>query len=187
LEQSALFEVDGCQLVGVREFGREVGVSHTMVAKWINQGKLTAVDSSGKIRLEDGLAQIRAQGLGKFRETPAADDTEPIGELAKENIRLARAKANIYERNDQEEMLRLHRTEDIIAAFEPMVLATNARLEAIPAKVAPLLPGDTHRNMEILTKAIREAQQELSELNPAAVVAARRKRGAKIAEEARAE
>lgn len=181
MEQNALFKVDGCQLVGVREFAREVGASHTMVGKWIRQGKLNAVEPSGKIRLDEALAECRAQGLGKFREAPPDDNGEPKGELARENIRIARAKADMYEMNKQELLLQLHRTEDIITAFQPMVMNTIARLDAIPAQLAAILPGDKQLIMDSATKLIREVQQELSQMDPEAVVRARRRRGGKIA------
>jgi len=158
-----------------------------MVAKWIRTGKLHAVTTEGKIRFEEAVAQLQAQGLGKFKDPATAPATTVLNsELTDANIRIAKAKASMMERDEQEQRLDLHRTEDIISAFEPLVTATIARLDALPDILVPQLPGDPTQNRQIIVDALNEARKEIAEMTVSAVVKARKKRGGKIAQGAEA-
>lgn len=184
-----LFGEQSTQYLGIREFARLVNVSDGAIRKAIKLGRLTVEhDAKGRPRLPEEKALAEWQVYHpETAATENAGDREEKNELAVENIRLTRAKADKAELELAELREVLHHSDDIRAVWEPMLANFKARMLAIAPAVTPMIVGLTDKSKidEIISQKINEALTELSEYDPRKLhkAASRRRRKAPQSDE----
>jgi AcrR family transcriptional regulator len=186
LTQTKLFDDGSYHLVGLREFAREVGVSHTAIAKAFDRGELTEdCRQAGKIVYERALEQWRVKHPAGDDAPPAERSTAP-SEYSLEQTLLTRAKREKAELELAELRGFMHHADDVRAVMSDMLARFKARIRAIPAGVAPALAteSDPAAIMDILTRETNAALQELAEYDPDEFRKKSKRRAAIITEEA---
>lgn len=159
--------------VGVREFARQIGKSHTWVYKLLKEGKLPR-NEDGTLPVNEAFAAYDKLTRGKERqpEELSDDDNAPMSpKMAKaqnvtESFNKARAMEKTYQAKLKEIEFKLKQGDLVESAkvrqdAQATASALRARLMSIPVRVAGLCEGRTSREIEeILEGAIDDALKE---------------------------
>jgi len=173
------------ELVTATEFARRVGVSQQRVSQLVADGKLPTVPAA-RNRRKIPWAEGKATWDAERGITPAADPQPGADPLAppaqpkpdaeapyRATVAERFAKARADDKAHQAEIRRLHMEElkgtlvrlaDVKAEARELGTRIRVAIQAIPARVAPMLEGRTVHEIEaILDTATTEALQALSE------------------------
>ena len=171
--------------VSIREFGRQVGVSHVTVQKLIKAGTLPQ-DSDGTIPLEKGLQAYRAYKEaprdkgGRPRKGESPKQHKPIEEVDAEreqrseqavNMNAAMNKAKLADTTFKAKIRELEfkfkagellDKNEVAAEAQWLAEQVKSKLLAIPPRISSLCEGRIAREIEeIVTDAINQALAEL--------------------------
>lgn len=159
--------------VGVREFARQIGKSHTWVYKLIKAGKLPR-NEDGTLPVNEAFAAYDklTRGTESQPEELPDDDNAPMSpKMAKaQNVTEAFNKARAMEKTYQAKLKEIEfklKQGDLVESAkvrqdaQATASALRARLMSIPVRVAGLCEGRTSREIEeILEGAIDDALKE---------------------------
>ena len=159
--------------VGVREFARQIGKSHTWVYKLLKEGKLPR-NEDGTLPVNEAFAAYDKLTRGTERqpeELPDDDNAQMSPKMAKaQNVTEAFNKARAMEKTYQAKLKEIEfklKQGDLVESAkvrqdaQATASALRARLMSIPVRVAGLCEGRTSREIEeILEGAIDDALKE---------------------------
>ena len=155
--------------VGVREFARQIGKSHTWVYKLLKEGKLPR-NEDGTLPVNEAFAAYDklTRGTERQPEELPDDDNAPMSpKMAKaQNVTEAFNKARAMEKTYQAKLKEIELGDLVESAkvrqdAQATASALRARLMSIPVRVAGLCEGRTSREIEeILEGAIDDALKE---------------------------
>lgn len=189
---------EGCEVVGVREFGRLVGVSHAAIVDAINAGRLTAVvqtRNGRKLKRDEALLEWEACRSSRTPEGSSltGDLIEGVPEAfvsdsgltwaqekTKQDCLLARERRLLLDRELRELEGELHRADDVAAVWADLLVRFRAKCLGLPSTVAPIIAAipnpDAARIQAELEIHMREALSELANYDPRQIQAAAKKR-----------
>lgn len=163
--------------VGVREFAKKIGVSHTFVYKLIKEGVIPKHDN-GQVPLELGLKKYNEyyeknkDSVG--RKTRPVDAKAVLESSTPTGVSLALNKAKLAEKTYQARLKELDykaRTGELLdrekVENEAAWLAEQikSKLLAIPPRISSLCEGREARDIEaIISDAINDALKELQKV-----------------------
>lgn len=159
--------------VGVREFARQIGKSHTWVYKLLKEGKLPR-NEDGTLPVNEAFAAYDKLTRGtesQPEELPDYDNAPMSPKMAKaQNVTEAFNKARAMEKTYQAKLKEIEfklKQGDLVESAkvrqdaQATASALRARLMSIPVRVAGLCEGRTSREIEeILEGAIDDALKE---------------------------
>jgi len=166
--------IDDNALVSIRQCASLVGVSHTAIRRAIERGRITAIDeTSGKL-YRDAARQQWDNSHNNNDDDEADTETDYEGpksgswgvEYTKACTLLKREQRRKLSLERRELEGKLHRTEDVEAAWSEIVMSARAKLLALPAEIAGTLGVKLKRDrlavQEILEREIERVLTELS-------------------------
>jgi hypothetical protein len=172
------------ELIGIRAFAREVGVSHAAVQKAIDDGRITAV-----VRAPNGRKLIRTPALDQWRASRIPQNNNRFGELDSdleagdydefedipdpgegcvnwgERYTMERAlltekqKIKLTRELDEVEG-RLHRAEDVEAVWADVLIRFKTRTLGIPTTAVPRIASIAKLSRAQTTR-VKELLEEL--------------------------
>lgn len=135
---------------------RDMAVKHGL--PWQPGGKLVPVEA-----MDAAWAKLYRQGRVKTPAPEQEDDDQDTDDLEAAKLRRAIAQADIDEMKAAKLRGELVAVLDVEATWSRMAIAINETFDALPARLANVLPGDRRANQILIRDELRAARAALSE------------------------